>query len=325
MDKQLYRLQEGDLKRLFLASRPDEVPTLLPSLFWHIYIKLDFQKQYENAETKADGHAFVVSVARAATAAEVVLRSADGIVVEVQGSVIHCLLHDVRKNPEEMRRQCRAIHNALQFVFSDASKVEGWRMTVDWGKTLLVRGRGIHNDDSYVSLGNAANAPAKHLYSELAVPSEDARRLKRYMLGVHDTESNNWSYEPLRVPLTEGFTKSASAELTEAKTRDFQVINMLTKEARAVPDFDSGRSLVQLRANDVVESNEAPVAFFGWVMRADLDGFTARVENCFDDDNELLILGKSFQDIMDEGARFAGCILSRLCNCLGRETTSRRP
>jgi hypothetical protein len=306
MNTQFYRLQEGDLRRMSRSSRLDEEPTLLPSLFWHIYIKLDFQKQYENAETKADGHAFVVSVARAAAAAELVLRGADGIVVEVQESVIHCLIHDVHKNPEAMRRQCSAIHRALEFVFSGGSKVEGWRMTADWGKTLLVRGRGIHNDDSYVSLGNAANAPAKHLYSELSVPSEVDRRLKRYMLGVRDAESNNWRHESLTVLLSEGFTKIASAELTEAKTREFHVTNMLTKEARAVRDFDSGQSLVHLRANDMVETNEAPVAFFGWVMRADLDGFTARVENCFDDDDELLVLGKKFQDIMDEGARFAG-------------------
>lgn len=304
MKNRFYRIKTGEFRKFARAAASEQAPSLLPSRFWHIYIKLDFQKQYENAETKADGRSFVANVARAASVAEISLRQDDGIVVEVQGSVIHCLLNDDAGDIQMLRRQCRAINNALHFVFHDTSTVEGWRMAADWGKTLLVRGRGIHNDDSFVSLGNAANAPAKHLYKQLAISSEEDRQLKRYMLGVRCGDDYPWHHEPLSLQLSEDFKKAASAELIEAKARHFSVKNVLSKQAKAVPGVASG-DMVQFSANPGVQATEEPSVYFGWVMRADLDGFTARVESCYDDDAALLELGEEFELIMDTAAQFA--------------------
>lgn len=304
MKNRFYRIKTGELRKFARAAASEQVPSLLPSRFWHIYIKLEFQKQYENAETKAAGRSFVVNVARAASAAEISLRQEDGIVVEVQGSVIHCLLNDELGDMQTLRRQCRAINNALHFVFDDASTVEGWRMAADWGKTLLVRGRGIHKDDSYVSLGNAANSPAKHLYKQLAISAEEDRQLKRFMLGVRCGDAYPWHHEPLSPPISEGFKQLVSAELTEAKARQFSVTNVFSTQAKAVPEVASGGT-VQFSAQPAVHATNEPSVYFGWVMRADLDGFTARVESCYDDDTELLKLGEQFESIMDTAAQFA--------------------
>ncbi|MES2595351.1 MAG: hypothetical protein V4662_08450 [Verrucomicrobiota bacterium] len=305
MTPKFHRLQTGQLREFARVASSATSPTLMPSEFWHIYIKLDFQKRYENAENKEDGRSFVKNVARAASAAEITLRQEDGLVIEVQGSVIHCLILDQSGDTNLVRQQCRAINNALHFVFSDASIVEGWRMTADWGKTLLVRGRGIHNDDSYVSLGNAANAPAKHLYAQLARPSEGERQLKRYTLGWRRGSQSPWFHEPLPVRIDEEFQKRGSTELSTAKAKDFSVTSAFTKQARAAPGIHSGGELIQLSANPSVQTQEEPSVHFGWVMRADLDGFTARVEGCYDDDSKLLRLGQDFEAIMDTAARFA--------------------
>jgi hypothetical protein len=51
-------------------------------------------------------------------------------------------------------------------------------------------------------------------------------------------------------------------------------------------------------------STDRPHTHFGWVMRTDLDGFTARVEECFDNDVQLQQLAGQFYYIMDAAAEF---------------------
>ena len=147
------RVTAGEMRKFARATNISESPSLMPARFWHIYIKLEFQKKYENAETKSDGKSFIRNVMRAATAAEHVISSSDGIVVEVHGSVVHCILPDERASSSNVLGNCHSISDALHLIFNDSSKVEAWRMAADWGKTLLVRGRGIHNDDSYSFVG----------------------------------------------------------------------------------------------------------------------------------------------------------------------------
>lgn len=305
MNEKFHRISRGELRKFARAADLSASPSLMPANFWHIYIKLEFKKQYENADTKSDGKSFVRNVMRASAAVEEVVTSADGIVVEVQGSVIHCLLPDDTCNSTDVRTQCHSINNALHLIFNDASRVEGWRMATDWGKTLLVSGRGIHDDNSYVSLGNSANAPAKYLFAQLARGSEEARSLKRFMLAWRATSSSNWIHEHLGTQVNEEFRKVASATFAEIRGKDFGVTSVLTKQARAAQDVRAQAAPVDSTGSTNGLSNGEPVVYFGWIMRADLDGFTARVEKCFDDDLELLRLGERFQKIMDEAAEFA--------------------
>lgn len=305
MSYKLKRILRGELRKTASMVNFSSAPSLMPSNYWHIYIKLEFKKQYENAETKQDGKSFVRNVMRAATATEEAIAESDGIVVEVQGSTVHCILPDNEINIEHARNICHTIHTALHAVFNESSKVEGWRMAMDWGKTLLVRGRGIHNDDSYVSLGNSANAPAKHLFGQLTLPSEGDRNLKRYMLAWKAGKHDSWKHENLLRKIPEMIEKSASSRYLEIKTLNFSVESVLTKQAQAAQEVRAQAAPLDAKnGNQNLNINET-VVYFGWVMRADIDGFTARVEKCFDNDEALLELGEKFQSIMDQAAQFA--------------------
>jgi hypothetical protein len=299
------RVTAGEMRKFARATNNAESPSLMPAKFWHIYIKLDFQKKYENAETKNDGKSFIRNVMRAATAAEHVISSSDGIVVEVHGSVVHCILPDEFASNSNVLSKCHSISDALHLIFNDSSKVEGWRMAADWGKTLLVRGRGIHNDDSYVSLGDSANAPAKYLFSQLAKSSEETRALKRFMLAWRSEKKEAWQHEPLGDVINEEFKKSASARYAEIRAQSFDVESVLSKRARASQEVRAQAAPLDSSAQSDGSGDGDTVIYYGWVMRADLDGFTARVHACFDNDGELLRLGEQFQGIMDEAARFA--------------------
>lgn len=274
-----------------------------PQQLAHVYVKLDFRPRYENAGTAEDARGFFRSVARAAMAAHSIAEHYDGVVLEVQGSVLHVGLPR-RSGMTEMDSASLFVadlHWAYRAVFHDPqSRVEGWRMAVDAGKTLVVAGRGVHGDDSFVSLGKSANRPAKHLHAQLELPEEE-RELKRFSVGVRNPLTNRWVHDNL---------DRTQPRLTEAKS--------IAKQARqAEPKLDfieasSGWKRVTARAmpmdpvgTPASPTPDKPHAYFGWVMRADLDGFTARVEECFDNDQKLQELADEFYGIMDAAARFA--------------------
>lgn len=268
----------------------------------HIYIKLDFKARYESARTANDARGFLRSVARAAMAAHHLAERYEGVLMEVQGSTLHAALPRRPGTADGASDYIADLHWAYRAVFNDSgSRVDGWRMTVDAGRTLVVAGRGVHGDDSWVSLGPSANRPAKHLYAELELP-EDDRDLERFFVGVRDPRSGRWRYQNLdHMPSRLQETKSIADEARTAEpTLEFleAVAARQSASARALPIGPAG--------TPSSPSADRPHTYFGWVMRTDLDGFSARVDACFDDDQQLQELAVGFYTIMDAAAQFAG-------------------
>lgn len=263
----------------------------------HIYIKLDFKPQFENATTAEDARGFLRSVARAAMAADGVAQLHGGWLLEVQGSTIHVGLP---LSTTAQRSVIGDLHGALRMVFNDPeSRVDGWRMTVDGGNTLVVPGRGVHGDESYVSLGRSANRPAKHLYAQLELP-ENRRSLKCFHVAIRDPKTGEWRHEHLdRFPMYLTETKSV-AEAARSAEPTLHFFEAVGRErfvmAQALPIGPAG--------TPSSPSPDKPHTYFGWVMRADLDGFSARVDECFDQGEKLKELGEQFIQIMEAAARF---------------------
>lgn len=265
-------------------------PTFFPQQLSHVYLKLDFKPQYENATTAEDARGFLRSVARAAMAAALIAERYDGFLLEVQGSTIHVGLPLAK----EAQSFAGDLHTALQIVFNDRqSRVNWWCMTVDAGKTLIVPGRGVHGDESLVSLGRSANEPAKHLYAQLELPPEK-RALKPFHVGIHDPKADRWrcvNLETLPAYLTEAKSIAAEARRIEPTLRYFEAIGaqrMVTAQAMPIGS----------------PSPDKPHTYFGWVMRTDLDGFSARVEECYDNNEKLVQLAQEFMGLMDAAAAF---------------------
>lgn len=275
-----------------------QAPFLL-STIQHIYIKLDLQHQFENAKTADDANSFLRSVARAAMAASQIAEHHDGWLLEVQGSMLHIGLPmntelGSGSQADAARKYLGDIHAAYMVLFGHSrSRVDGWRMTVDTGRTLVVSGRGVHGDSSLVSLGRSANRPAKHLYSQLERP-EESRQLKRFHAGIYDAESRKWRYEDLN---------SLTSTLSEARE--------IAKGVRSTePKLDYSRFItasaapIPVGGHPAAPSVDRPYTYYGWVMRTDLDGFTARVDACLDDDTKLGELAVGFYQLMDAAAEF---------------------
>lgn len=264
----------------------------------HVYVRLDFEKRFEAARTAEDARGFLRSVARAATAAAHLAEELGGALMEVQGSVLHVALPTPIGDTTTLRF-ASDLHWVLRALFDRPdARVRGWRMTADAGATLVVRGRGVHGDDSFVSLGRAANRPAKHLYAQLELP-EDKRRLKRFWIGVRDAQSGAWRY--------------TSLEDTAPRVDKARVVAEKAQAAEPAIDYSRPISTPMAKASAAPigpawspssPSADRPQSYFGWVMRADLDGFSARVEGCFDNDLRLQELALEFRAIMDAAAEF---------------------
>jgi len=205
-----------------------------PGDLWHVYLKLDFEPKYENASNLKDATSFLRNVGKAALLAETVFSEEDGIFIEAQGSMIHLLL------PGNLAQHalvdvCRALDYRLDNEFNQHAKVNGWRMTADAGKTILVESNGIHDDSSFVSLGKSANRPAKFLYKEILSQPEERRVLKRRHLGIFNTSTGGWNCQDLSL-LKENVKILIKTANFSAVELDVQVrgISSIIKQAQAV-------------------------------------------------------------------------------------------
>ena len=304
----------GDLKSIVEARHAGETSGFSPSVLQHVYIKLDFKPEFENANNADDARGFLRSVARASTAAALLAEKHGGALLEVQGSMLHAGFSDmgvsmgsVDASPGGMF--AADLHQVYKRLFNrQGARVDGWRMTTDVGGTLVVSGMGVHGDSSLVSLGDAANRPAKHLYSQLQLP-EDQRKLKRYTLGFRNSNTGAWSHCGLE---HQSFnTKYASFAADEALAYEPMMKFMaggIDVTALALPIAPAG--------SPASPTADSPATHFGWVLRADLDGFTRRVRECFDDADELQKLASEFRQIMQSAAQFAsshtGHVLAQL-------------
>lgn len=281
---------------------------LWPQELAHIYVKLDFTDESENAATVEQATGFLRSVYRASSAAQRIAEQHNGFLLEVQGSTLHVGLQAPPTGSllDSANEFVTKLHWAYRATFSDQKKrVQGWRMTVDAGKTLVVAGRGVHGDSSYVSLGQAANRPAKHLYAQLEIENEHDRELKRYHVGVRVPASSpsgrdTWKHSNLdRSPSR----LTALAKITEEVQREapqFEFLDAVTGwkqvQARALPIAPAGAP--------ASPKPEKPHTYFGWVMRADLDGFTAAIQGCLDRNDKLAEMAEDFYCLMDAAAAF---------------------
>lgn len=290
----------ADFANFSRASAGELPQQFMPRDLAHVYVKLDFEPAHERARTPDDARSFLKSVARASVGASLLAERYSGALLEVQGSMLHVAL----PSSSNMVREFAAdLHGIYRDVFSDSrGRVRGWRVAADSGRTLVVAGRGVHGDQSYVSLGKSANRPAKHLYEQLEV-REEHRSLKRFCLGVRDPASERWQHVALDT-LPQSLVE-AKEIADAARTRDPRM--------EFFPAFPAQPQRVTARAAPVPpagapgsQTADQPHSYFGWVMRCDLDGFTSRVEECFDNDAKLQDLARQFYVIMDEAAQFVG-------------------
>jgi hypothetical protein len=270
---------------------------------FHIYLALKLRLQVSAADNGQDAARFVRLMADTASAVEACARESGVDLLEVQTDKMHMFLPSPDISLEAQKRVftfCTALAQMIEERIRprDPEAWEGFAMAADHGRSVLINNT-WDSSASIVSLGDCANAPAKRLYS----PGVAHGRL------VYDA---NW----------------AKAERSHSQ-RDWKEVNLLS-EAQVVPvylqrdlvnSFNSKVSerlqaktplspLGLIQAKEFVESFSAgnftsATRVQGYFLRADLDGFTARVREAFNAGNSaILALVEEFISIMASAQDF---------------------
>jgi len=168
-------------------------------------------------------------------------------------------------------------------------------MACDYGDAVLVRSSfaGVLSE---VSLGDSANQPAKRMGRTPGVPARHLSIPSRYRIQGTQRLVKGWqelNLEAVRVPVT--------SELRELEAAVRDVISDEPDEGDiefAVPRF---------RGSGLTYAGSKPFQTFGFCMRADLDGFSARVRSAQNSRNPEAIaqLAHDIHNLMNQAEGFA--------------------
>lgn len=217
-------------------------------------------------------------------------------ILEVQGQRIHLFAETGDAGPdmvERLIRSCRVLHGLATHEIANLAGDASFsiRMAADFGRAILLRSTGVDDvSESVVSLGNPANRPAKHLTREVGKNGVPAGHLAWNTAASTEPDGNpEWELVNLEAEL--GIKAAAATlQLDEAvKGRFGQMVSFAAKDFEPNPK------------NPV----HAPVKREGFMLRADLDGFSARVKDALArGDHAVLELVRAFEQIMKYPASF---------------------
>jgi len=249
---------------------------------FHLYGDLFLSDSLTRAETEAAAQKLLEAVEGVADIASAATHLDDVWLFEVQGLRTHIFIDAEGATSATVGRVLSFASYFAKSVDSRLRKLMGsdyrrFCMAVAHGDAVVIS-TGRDGDDSLISLGNAANRPAKRLAREdiddgkLALPMELAVKSPLLSSEVAAQPSNRWVHVDV---LRRNFPLKMS--------RDEQ-INFSTQLDESISSRAANRSQVKFAANSRdfinVETStvDRPAITEGLVIRADLDGFTAKVE-----------------------------------------------
>jgi len=307
-------IREVQLRQLVESASRDAQPLAIGDIQctkergFHIYGELRLSLKMTAAEDTRDAQRYLSILQDYATIADACAREIQAELLEVQGERIHLLMPSATPDRAAVDKLIAFSISFAHLVYTKIAakagkEFQGFALAADHGDTLiLLSGNG--GSRSIISLGHAANAPAKRLGVEqdgtvktpaghLAVRSEILRAV-RYPVDVRDWTNINLRevaklFEQLTDNrLTETLSRAADAGLLLESQRGTRQVTFVESTYFAEGDFTTGQAL-KLSA---------------FCMRADLDGFTKEVQEAFNAGNFAALVQK-FASILEFAKQFA--------------------
>jgi hypothetical protein len=289
-------------KNLWVPQDPVSIAT-----GFHVYADLDVPLSLSAAESDSSAQLFLRIISEFAEIGEAGAAAADARLLEVQGERLHFLLEADQGSPgPDPRLLGRLFALSRAIILSSYERIAplssvkfACRIAADYGPAVLLYAS--CGGGSVVSLGPAANTPAKRLATTpsvkagcLAVP---ASFLPAELRGKNDVE---WVEVDMRSPSPsvlefslgeiEVLTKRYLKQNSTASTRQFPIASATSHYFET---FGQTGTL-------------APVRLQGFCLRADLDGFSAEVQKAFSNGGDAItkMIGR-FRQILDFPSRLA--------------------
>ena len=300
MKKTLKEYKGDDLRKIVNFAQSEIERIFYPQKFYHLYIQLDMEDSLERATKIDEAKEYLKITGRAAAIVDDIIGQTDGLLLEFQGTMLHVAYRKASVTEKEVLQNIGTIHRSLKGLKARHDQLYGWRMAMDSGMTLLVSGTLISGETSLVSLAKSANRPAKFIYAQKhSIENEEDRDLKREHLAMFREDDTRTTITDLNeLPWLRELEEEVNFSNKDYKVEVRGLHRPIQKQveqtfARAEPvpfsDATSGEHF----------------AYFGWVMRADLDGFTQTVADCHDQPEQLAELALQFSQIMDHAENFS--------------------
>jgi hypothetical protein len=239
----------------------------------HVYAELRLTKKLSAPENTADAAACSRAIIATTQVCDRCVVEEGGRILEAQGEIIHAFLPTSGNRKIDDQRLLRFAKATTQIVYKIIKPIcgDGWggfAMAADFGEALILTT--TTKTQSVISLGACANRPAKKL--AIGVPSGT--------LSSRD-ENGHW----IEVNLID---RATDTDEDRAKFARYQTLvsNIITETKSISVNFANN---YDKQAAEWI-AGKSPTVLYGHVLRADLDGFSVRVEKAFADRNQELAL-----------------------------------
>lgn len=279
---------------------------------YHLYVEVRLDQSVTAPATKEVATKYLRFLQRFTWLCSEAFEVIGGSLLEAQGARVHLLVPSPSHSPQclqEMVEVCALLSDTLKVELGRRFKnnVSSVAFALDFGEATLLRSR-VADSDSVVSLGNCANKPAKRLGhyeggatadtvhdQELSFPSrlEISSELNSWL---KPADSSGWREVCLwKVSVT----KVDKGVLLRKAERSLES-ERLTTDFFSVQDFSQTGILSEAR-----QHGGKAVSFYGWMLRADLDGFSAKVASARSSE-EKAELASRFYRLMGEYNDYVG-------------------
>ena len=276
---------------IFAESAEQEVQ-ISDTTGFHIYGDLNLNLRLSAATEQKKANLYLeVLEDYAQIAAEFYQVNPNILIFEVQGERIHLFLN---RTPVNKQTLGELFEFATYFTNTVYARIKpkvgddwgGFSLAADHGRAIVLS-TGKDGDDSVISLGRPANAPAKRLTwtpyvasGHIAIPVEVAMSGGMIEKPGDRKAVRGWIDFDL---LVEGVIKAKSVygALMEQVFTNSRTVNRTQVERRLVA-LSAARGELMNQDGATVQNPATVQAFY---IRADLDGFTRRVDAAFDETN----------------------------------------
>lgn len=267
---------------------------------YHLYSELSLLQRMTAPQNATDAAKAFEIIQRYTDIAEVCAQKAGGRILEVQGERLHLFFENVlsKETLAEIIVFCTAFTKAVyqQKKYLGDDNFNGFKICFDHGRAVIMS-TGHTASDSFVSLGPCANRPAKRLVQVSAKNTCMPTEVAKFLFPVDNREG--WHsinlFDRDTIPLSASDMTRYDDIVMEAEqvmTRVYDSSQFFVRASRATNDGQFSFSSADLQQ--------------GFFMRADLDGFTKKVQAAFDSgsEQEILSLLTDFACVLKYGDQF---------------------
>lgn len=229
------------------ALHDTDYVSIVDTFGWHVYARLRVDANLVKSDAAEDERKLLGILCRYTDAARKIVESFGDVAVllEHQGEILHFYLSIDKSCVFDLEAFCSGLASCVKYEVLPSDGVYGFSIAAQFGRSVILHVPSANHEESAysrVSLGPCANSPAKKV--------------------ICNGNNEDWTLNYRTVDAGDWVKKKLSLQMDRKAVLE----NFCEKQALTLE----------------IEAKMKPVTRYGYVFRADQDGFTDKVKNAFD-------------------------------------------